>query len=284
MSIGYSDLLVEVRDRNLNRLGALPGEAEWQIADVHLGLGVWEVRIPIEAAITPALEQPGSGIVVTGPNGPLFSGPMTAVDYQATTTDPLGMVIVEGVSDAVLLSDRIAYPDPGNGPLAQSRNFDTRRGPAESVMHQYVSANLGPTAMTSRRAAHLVMGTDAGRGSEVTHRARWEPVGEILAKLGRLAGLGFRRQVPISGYIADFACPAKKLIVEVDGSQHGEDQAIGRDSRRTARLEADGWTVLRFWNDDVLRDMDGVCRHIVAAGIIAEDAAGNATREEELTP
>ena len=79
----------------------------------------------------------------------------------------------------------------------------------------------------------------------------------------RLMGLGFRRQVPIAGYIVDFACPDKKLIVEVDGSQHGETEAALNDAERTRRLEQDGWIVTRFWNDDVLRDIEGVCNHIV---------------------
>ncbi|MEW9837603.1 endonuclease domain-containing protein [Mesorhizobium marinum] len=93
----------------------------------------------------------------------------------------------------------------------------------------------------------------------------------------RLMGLGFRRQVPIAGYIVDFACPHKRLIVEVDGCQHGRDDDARRDSARTARLEQNGWTVLRFWNDDVIRDIDAVCDHIVvAAGLMAEDASRQA--------
>ena len=79
----------------------------------------------------------------------------------------------------------------------------------------------------------------------------------------RLMGLGFRRQYPIRSYIADFACPTHRLIVEVDGSQHGREDIAAADSARTADFEDDGWTVLRFWNDDVLHDVDGVCRHIV---------------------
>ena len=79
----------------------------------------------------------------------------------------------------------------------------------------------------------------------------------------RLMGLGFRRQVPITGYIVDFACAAHRLIVEVDGSQHARPQSADYDRLRTRRLEADGWTILRFWNDDVLRDIDNVCEHIV---------------------
>ncbi|TWB20187.1 very-short-patch-repair endonuclease [Rhizobium sp. ERR 1071] len=79
----------------------------------------------------------------------------------------------------------------------------------------------------------------------------------------RLMGLGFRRQLPIAGYIVDFACPAERLIVEVDGFQHGNDHDQTYDQVRTRRLEADGWTILRFWNDDVLKDIDNVCMHIL---------------------
>ncbi|SIT55261.1 conserved hypothetical protein [Mesorhizobium prunaredense] len=77
----------------------------------------------------------------------------------------------------------------------------------------------------------------------------------------RLMGLGFRRQFPIAGYIVDFACPDKKPIVEVDGSQHAD--ANAGDEARTKRLERDGWTILRFWNDDIICDIDNVCQQIV---------------------
>ncbi|MGB3874771.1 MAG: DUF559 domain-containing protein [Shinella zoogloeoides] len=80
----------------------------------------------------------------------------------------------------------------------------------------------------------------------------------------RLMGLSFRRQMPVAGYIVDFACPAHRIVVELDGSQHATDTSLRYDADRTRRLEADGWTVLRFWNDDVLKDMDNVCRHILA--------------------
>lgn len=93
----------------------------------------------------------------------------------------------------------------------------------------------------------------------------------------RLMGLSFRRQMPIAGYIVDFACPAHRLVVEVDGSHHGEDCLAEADAARTDKLRQLGWTVLRFWNDDVLRDINGVCDHIViAAGLMAEDAARQA--------
>ncbi|MER9583763.1 endonuclease domain-containing protein [Mesorhizobium sp. M0276] len=97
----------------------------------------------------------------------------------------------------------------------------------------------------------------------------------------RLMGLSFRRQVPIGPYIVDFACSDKKLIIEVDGSQHADAEHFERDSERSAYLKSSGWTILRFWNDDVIRDIDNVCQHIVIeAGLAgAEMPAGERARE-----
>ncbi len=77
-------------------------------------------------------------------------------------------------------------------------------------------------------------------------------------------GLGFRRQQPVGRYIVDFACPVYHLIVELDGTQHADERNLKLDAERTQYLESRGWAVLRFWNDDVLRDLEGVCAHIIA--------------------
>lgn len=79
----------------------------------------------------------------------------------------------------------------------------------------------------------------------------------------RLMGLSFRRQMPIEGYIVDFACPSYRLIVEIDGATHSFDQQIIRDEQRDAALAALGWKVIRFTNDEVLSHLDDVCTHIV---------------------
>lgn len=79
----------------------------------------------------------------------------------------------------------------------------------------------------------------------------------------RLMGLGFRRQVPIAGYIVDFACPEHKLVVEIDGPSHTFDQRIERDQVRDQMLAHLGWTALRFTNEDVLEHLDDVCTHIL---------------------
>ena len=71
-----------------------------------------------------------------------------------------------------------------------------------------------------------------------------------------MAGVRFNRQVPVGPFIADFAARSEKLIVEVDGGQHHERAAY--DEARTRYLEAQGWRVIRFWNNDVLGNLEGV--------------------------
>ena len=71
-----------------------------------------------------------------------------------------------------------------------------------------------------------------------------------------LNGSHFRRQVQIGPFIADFACHQLKLVIEIDGSQHGSQTT--NDETRTRHLESEGYRVLRFWNNDVLSNVDGV--------------------------
>jgi len=77
----------------------------------------------------------------------------------------------------------------------------------------------------------------------------------------QLEGFRFRRQHPIGPYIADFACVDKSVVIELDGGQH-QDQ-VAYDERRTAYLESQGSTVLRFWNNDVMNNLDGVLARVV---------------------
>ena len=72
----------------------------------------------------------------------------------------------------------------------------------------------------------------------------------------QLDGCKFRRQHPFGAYILDFVCLDRMVVVELDGSQHAEH--VETDSRRTAFLEISGFTVLRFWNNQVLDDIEGV--------------------------
>jgi very-short-patch-repair endonuclease len=79
----------------------------------------------------------------------------------------------------------------------------------------------------------------------------------------RLMGLRFRRQMPISGFIADFACPDHKLIIEIDGATHSRDRQIAHDQQRDARLAKLGWQVIRFTSTDIMLHLDDACTHIL---------------------
>ena len=81
----------------------------------------------------------------------------------------------------------------------------------------------------------------------------------------KLNGIGFRRQVPIKNYIADFACHSAKLVVELDGGQHFEHEHMKRDSRRDAFLALKGFRVLRFNNHDVMTNRQGILETIASA-------------------
>ena len=77
----------------------------------------------------------------------------------------------------------------------------------------------------------------------------------------RLAGHKFVRQLPIGPYFADFACREALLVVEVDGSQHADSEY---DAKRNAFMNANGWSVVRFWNADVLQEREAVLNTLIA--------------------
>ena len=127
----------------------------------------------------------------------------------------------------------------------------------------------------------------AGRGSsrhfartpEMTRRARrlranltdaeqtlWRAL-----RRNRIAGLNFRRQHPIGAFTLDFYCPSLRLGIEIDGGQHAQTIGQRKDRQRTAWLASKGIEVVRFWNNDVLSNLNGVLSEIVR--IASERAA-----------
>lgn len=106
----------------------------------------------------------------------------------------------------------------------------------------------------------------AGKRTERARRMRKEPT-EAEARLWRylrnrqVEGAKFRRQEQILGYYADFLCEDARLIVEADGGQHGEEV----DAERTKALEAAGYLLIRFWNNDILQNIEGVAAEIARA-------------------
>ena len=82
-----------------------------------------------------------------------------------------------------------------------------------------------------------------------------------LLRAHRFSGYKFKRQLPIGHHMVDFACLAARLIVETDGGQHGHKA----DVRRNAYLKAQGFRILRFWNNDILANEEGVAECILDA-------------------
>jgi very-short-patch-repair endonuclease len=95
-------------------------------------------------------------------------------------------------------------------------------------------------------------------------RAMWRVLREVAP------GARWRRQVPLRHFIVDFASHRAKLVVEVDGGQHSEET----DAARTAAIEAEGYQVIRFWNNDALGNADG-CARILAETLAARSPPSN---------
>lgn len=103
-----------------------------------------------------------------------------------------------------------------------------------------------PEVMTERARALRTGATDA-------ERAPWRLLSVYRPR--------FTRQLVVGTYILDFACRSAKLAIELDGGQHAEQADY--DAQRTARLEAQGWRVVRLWNSDVLSNPEGAVEHIL---------------------
>jgi len=103
------------------------------------------------------------------------------------------------------------------------------------------------------------------RGAAKKLRANTTPHERILWRVLKelpIEGTHFRRQAPIGPYVVDFFCPAKRLIVELDGGHHNEDATAAHDSERQAWFERDGYRVIRFWNSDVVGNLNAVMEQI----------------------
>jgi very-short-patch-repair endonuclease len=84
----------------------------------------------------------------------------------------------------------------------------------------------------------------------------------LILRAKRFQGVKFRRQVPIGPYVADFACVQHRVVIELDGSQHAESETDAARDRYLAKL---GWRVLRFWNNDLTQNRNGVLEEIARA-------------------
>ncbi|MDX3525071.1 siphovirus ReqiPepy6 Gp37-like family protein [Streptomyces sp. ID05-39B] len=226
------DITVEVRDKSLARRGLVrPEELQLEATDNFNGVGTWKLTLGAERPLAQVLRQPGAGLIITGPNDVLMSGPMVKAEFAATQEDPGGSITFEGVSDSICLADALAYPDPTNANGAsQTKAHDVRQGKAEDVMHSFVMANIGPTAPAERRKTHLVDGVSGGRGPAVIKSARFPVLGNLLTELALLGNLGFRVVQSGSSLVFEtFEITDRTALIRLDvanGSLAGQRVAI----------------------------------------------------------
>ncbi len=117
--------------------------------------------------------------------------------------------------------------------------------------------------MQTRFRDSLLNGTLLARARQMRSEAT-DAERKLWAHLRRKnLGVKFKRQYVVRGYIVDFCCPERRLIVELDGGQHAE--TLAYDERRSSLLAQDRFRVLRFWNSDVLQNIEGVLESIVQA-------------------
>ena len=108
----------------------------------------------------------------------------------------------------------------------------------------------------------------AKRNAPTLRRNQTEPEKRVWALLRRRLpqeGTHFRRQVAFGPYVVDFACLSARLIIEMDGDQHGTEQALRYDAARTAWLKAQGYRVLRFSNRQIMTEAEMVLDTVFAA-------------------
>ena len=194
------DLLVEYRDKNLLKRGAIPiQDLRLKMQPVFNGVGSWLVTLPAEHRAVPYLRAPGAGIVVTNlvTGETLLSGPSSKPSKKSSLADPKGMVSIAGLTDDRLLWDALSFPQPSNpNPATQIVANDVRTGQGSSLLLAYVNANIGPASPLARRGSSLrnkiIMGPDPAIGATTTRRPRYDILGDLLNGIAVETGIGFR--------------------------------------------------------------------------------------------
>lgn len=190
------DLIVEVRDSALNRIGQIQPQDLVGATFVvrYNNVGSWSVTLPHAHPLGELLRLPGYGILLTGPSGErIISGPTLSAKLTQTQDNTDGTWEIAGASDDITLTERLAYPTPSTADVTlQTSGYDIRTGPAETVVKDYVDVNIGPSAVASRKISNLTIETDEGRGSTVYANARFNTLQELIYDLAQVGGIGYR--------------------------------------------------------------------------------------------
>jgi len=217
--VRIDDLTVEVRNKQLKRVGRLLGNdlvgSEFVLR--HNEVGTWSVSLHSTSPMADLLRTPGFGLIVTGPNGVIMSGPTASTQLAQTEDDPDGTWTITGFDDSIILADRLAYPEPSNADVTtQAVARDVRDDVAETVIKQYVDANL-VSGLAVRKVAGLSVEADEGRGAEVYGVARFVSLQELLNGLAQTGGLGYRIEQLATGLVFEVYEPVdRSALVRLD--------------------------------------------------------------------
>jgi len=185
-----SDWRIHVRNPELENIGIVD---VWETLRAELRLnagGTWSITLPSAAQQAHLFEQ-GHGVVVWGPGGVVFSGPMREPKY-ATSDDGAATLTVSGIDDTARLAFRLCYPDPTSPSTEQTEESHyVATGPAETVIRNLINANAGPGALPARRISGLNLGPDLGRGTTVRVEARFTNLLEQCTELAATGGVRF---------------------------------------------------------------------------------------------
>lgn len=187
-SLSNDPAIIRVRAADLSVVAEITDVASPDFVLRHQAVGSFVLSVPANSVAAPFLRAPGAGIILLRNGRTLFSGPVRRIQDSLAEQDGamVSTLEVSGPDDTVILAESLASPEPAtSGPPYDTDEYDVRTGPAESLMHGYVSDNAGPTAVAARIRAGLTLGVDGVHGATVTGRARWHTLLEVLQTLAR---------------------------------------------------------------------------------------------------
>lgn len=187
------DYTIHVRDAQRRTIVEVDDYQSFDAYARFNAVGSWSLDIDYGTAAAAALLEDRAGIIITGDNGFVMSGP--AVKRTRIRSTSQSRLKVEGVDDNVWLERRLAYPAPLDVSASPHNvaEYDVRTGAAETVMRAYVDANAGPNALSPRRVDGLTLAADGGLGLDIIGRARFHNLLELIRGCALTGGdLGFR--------------------------------------------------------------------------------------------
>ncbi|QOP64781.1 minor tail protein [Microbacterium phage DelaGarza] len=201
-----NDLTLEVRDRNLKRVGQVtPAALDLKARTKWSAVGEWTLTLPGAHPMVPYLSAPGSGIILLGPDGTsknvVLSGPTRTPARKRDRQNPDGTFTFSGVTDEIVLAGALAFPNPAIAdPQAssQSRSNDTRTGATEDLLRQFVAYNVAYThapagRIRGLRSRLMLSGGTANRGLTQQKSPRFQNLLELLQEIVAYdPSLGFR--------------------------------------------------------------------------------------------